>query len=174
MKVKKKLSLLRFVAKRRILMLRLLMAKSGRERAVCIKKAKVFAHIGERCYYEPHKLPAEPQLVSFGDNVNIAADVAIFNHDIISYMINKMQKSSVSRVHKGSVVIGNNVFIGGRSIILYDVTIGDNVIIGAGSVITKDIPSNSVAAGVPARVIGSFADTVNQYTIQNPFKEMKK
>ena len=172
MKVKKKLSLLRFVAKRRILMFRLMIAKSGRERAAYIKNAKVFAHIGERCYCEPHKLPAEPKLVSFGNNVNIAADVAIFNHDIISYMINKMNGRSVSSVHKGRVVIGDNVFIGGRSIILYDVTIGDNVIVGAGSVITKDIPSNSVAVGVPARVIGSFADTVAQYTMQNPFKEM--
>ena len=67
----------------------------------------------------------------------------------------------------GGVTIGNNVFIGGRSIILYDVTIGDNVIIGAGSVVTRDIPSGSVAAGCPAKVIGHFEDSVEHYIRQN-------
>lgn len=63
--------------------------------------------------------------------------------------------------------IGNNVFIGGRSIILYDVTIGDNVIIGAGSVVTRDIPSGSVAVGCPARVIGRFEDSVGRFIEAN-------
>lgn len=58
----------------------------------------------------------------------------------------------------GCISIGNNVFIGAGSRILYDTKIGDNVIIGTGSIITKDIPSNSVVAGVPARVIGSFEE----------------
>lgn len=48
------------------------------------------------------------------------------------------------------------MFIGGRSIILYDVTIGDNVIIGAGSVVTRDIPSGSVVAGCPAESLDDF------------------
>ena len=51
------------------------------------------------------------------------------------------------------VTIGNNVWIGGGAIILPGVSIGDNVTIGAGSVVTKDIPSNTVAAGNPCRVL---------------------
>ena len=51
------------------------------------------------------------------------------------------------------VNIGNNVWIGGNSVICPGVTIGDNVVIGAGSVVTKDIPDWSVAAGNPCRVI---------------------
>ena len=51
------------------------------------------------------------------------------------------------------ITIGNNVYIGNDVIILPGVSIGDNVIIGAGAVVTKNIPSDSVAAGVPARVI---------------------
>jgi len=49
--------------------------------------------------------------------------------------------------------IGNNVWIGMNSVIMPEVTIGDNVIIGAGSIVTTDIPSNSIAAGNPCRVI---------------------
>lgn len=51
------------------------------------------------------------------------------------------------------VTIGDNVWIGGSVTILPGVTIGDNVVIGAGSVVTRDIPSHTVVAGNPARVI---------------------
>ncbi|MDO5851801.1 MAG: sugar O-acetyltransferase [Methanobacteriaceae archaeon] len=51
------------------------------------------------------------------------------------------------------VKIGDRCWIGANSIILPGVTIGDNVVIGAGSVVTKDIPSNVIAAGIPAKII---------------------
>lgn len=51
------------------------------------------------------------------------------------------------------VTIGNNVWVGGGSIILPGVTIGDNTTIGAGSVVAKDIPANCLAVGNPCRVI---------------------
>jgi len=51
------------------------------------------------------------------------------------------------------VTIGNNVWIGGGTIIMPGVKIGDNVVIGAGSVVTKDIPSNKVSYGNPCRVV---------------------
>lgn len=56
----------------------------------------------------------------------------------------------------GRVIIGSNVFIGAGSIILPNVKIGDNVIIGAGSIVTKDVPSDSVAYGNPAKVCCSI------------------
>ena len=49
--------------------------------------------------------------------------------------------------------IGNDVWLGANVTILPGVTIGDNVIVGAGAVVTKDIPDNSLAVGVPARVV---------------------
>lgn len=49
--------------------------------------------------------------------------------------------------------VGNNVWIGGGSIVVAGVTIGDNSVIGAGSVVVKDIPANVVAVGNPCRVI---------------------
>lgn len=56
------------------------------------------------------------------------------------------------------ITIGNHVYIGNNVIILPGVNIGNNVIIGAGAVVSKDIPDNSVAVGVPARVIKSADD----------------
>lgn len=56
------------------------------------------------------------------------------------------------------VRIGNDVWIGGNVTILPGVTIGDNVVIGAGAVVAKDIPSNSLAVGVPARVVKEIPD----------------
>ncbi len=51
------------------------------------------------------------------------------------------------------IVVGNNVYIGNNVVLLPGVNIGNNVIIGAGAIVSKDIPDNSVAVGVPAKVI---------------------
>lgn len=53
------------------------------------------------------------------------------------------------------ITIGDNVYIGNNVIILPGVTIGSNVIVGAGAIVSKDIPDNSVAVGVPAKIIKS-------------------
>ena len=57
------------------------------------------------------------------------------------------------KVEYASVKIGNNVFIGWDVVILPGVTIGDNVIVGAKSLVTKDLPSNIIVGGVPAKYI---------------------
>lgn len=56
--------------------------------------------------------------------------------------------------------IGENCFIGGRSLILPGVEIGDNCVVGAGSVVTKSVPPRSVVAGNPARVLQSDIEVV--------------
>ena len=58
----------------------------------------------------------------------------------------------------GEIKLGDNVFIGANSTILYDVKIGNNVIVGVGSLVNKTIPDGVVAAGVPCRIIGKFDD----------------
>lgn len=57
------------------------------------------------------------------------------------------------RTRTAPVIIGNEVWIGGGTVILPGVTIGDGVVIGAGSVVTRDIPSFTVAFGNPCRVV---------------------
>ena len=72
------------------------------------------------------------------------------------------------------IEIGDNVFVGSGVHILYDTKIGNNVIIGTCSVVTHDVPDNSVVAGVPARVIGTFDEFVKKYTEGETYpKEMK-
>lgn len=57
------------------------------------------------------------------------------------------------RLIGGKTVIGKRCFIGLNAIIMCDVKIGDEVIVGAGAVVTKDVPSNCIVAGNPARII---------------------
>lgn len=59
---------------------------------------------------------------------------------------------------RAPIVIGNDVFIGARSIILKGVTIGDAAIIGAGSVVTKDVPAGAIAAGNPAKIVRTVTE----------------
>ena len=63
----------------------------------------------------------------------------------------------------GKIKIGNNVHIGTNATIMPGVIIGDNCIIGCGAVVTKKIPDNSVAVGVPARVIESIDDYIKKH-----------
>jgi len=63
---------------------------------------------------------------------------------------------------KGEIVIGNNVWIGDKATILGGVHIGDNVIVGANSVVTKDVPSNTMVAGMPAIIIKKLMICQNQ------------
>lgn len=58
------------------------------------------------------------------------------------------------------VIIGNDVWIGGNVTILPGVNIGDNVVIAAGAVVTKDVPSNSLVGGVPAKVIREIENDI--------------
>ena len=90
-------------------------------------------------------------LIEIGDNVVIAGNVTILSHDYCTSVF--MYKNVDFISGRSKVIIGSNVHIGQRVMILRGVTIGDNVIIAAGAIVTKDIPSDSVVAGVPARVV---------------------
>ena len=61
------------------------------------------------------------------------------------------------------VTIGDNVWIGGNTVILPGVHIGSNTVIGAGSVVTKDIPDWVVAAGNPCKVIRQITEEDKRY-----------
>lgn len=84
-----------------------------------------------------------PKGVHIGEGTYVAFDAAILSHDM-------------SRLIHRDVYIGENCFIGARSIILPGVRIGDQVVVAAGAVVTKDIPSNCLVAGNPAVILKSI------------------
>lgn len=127
-----------------------------------MKHANDFHHIGGGIFWQSRYYPADPDLISIGDNVVITANVSFINHDAIRGMLNKKYKTKKFQRTLGCIEIGDNVMIGSGTRILFNVKIGSNVIIGAGSIVTKDIPDNSVAAGVPCRVVGDFESLVNK------------
>lgn len=61
------------------------------------------------------------------------------------------------------ITIGNRVWIGGNSVVLPGITIGDDVIVAAGSVVTKDVPSNWIVGGNPARKIREITQGDKEY-----------
>lgn len=92
-----------------------------------------------------------PWLITIGNNVTLAPDVLVLCHD-------GSTKKAIGYSKVGTVVIGDNVFVGAKSIILPNTIIGDNVVIGAGSIVGGEIPSNTVVAGAPAKVIQSYEE----------------
>lgn len=127
-----------------------------------------------------HVWISAPFLVDYGENIHLGHHVEI-NMDCVFLDCNRITIGDYTGIGPGvhiytvfhptdpgerrsangpfwnsaalPVTIGNNVWIGGRSVILPGVTIGDGTTIGAGSVVTRSIPAHVVAAGNPCRVI---------------------
>jgi acetyltransferase-like isoleucine patch superfamily enzyme len=110
---------------------------------------------GTSIFSSKNPFSSEYFLIDIGNNVTIGQEVYIMNHDGGARLF-RDEYPGINIF--GKVKIGDDVFIGHRSMIMPGVTIGDNVVIGAGSVITKNVPSNSVVAGVPARFIKTFEE----------------
>jgi len=95
------------------------------------------------------------KLIEIGEHTLLGAGCMILDNDFHApgpgfSWLTEYQKSSKP------IKIGRGCFIGTRSIILKGVTLGDRVVIGAGSVVTKDVPAYSIAAGNPARIVGTI------------------
>ena len=97
--------------------------------------------------------------VKIGDNCQMAPNVAIYTagHPLHPVSRNSMYEYGIS------VTIGDNVWIGGNTVIMPGVHIGNNTVIGAGSVVTKDIPDWVVAVGNPCRVIRQITEEDKKY-----------
>lgn len=92
--------------------------------------------------------------IKIGDNCQMAPNVAIYT---AGHPIHPVSRNSAYEYGK-EVTIGDNVWLGGSTVVCPGVHIGSNVVIGAGSVVTKDIPDWCIAAGNPCRVIRQITD----------------
>lgn len=118
--------------------------------------------IGDGCTFIGRNIgfSSEPYLIEIGNNVRVSFDVTFVTHDGGTYVL---RKDYPEICIYGPIKVGDNTFIGAKSIILPNICIGKNVIIGAGSIITKNIPDNEVWAGVPAKRIC----TIDEYYTKN-------
>ena len=107
------------------------------------------ALLGEYCH-----IGCTEQII-IGDNFTCGRNVTIIDHD---HGVGSLEEQSIPPLSrkltsKGGIEIGNNVWIADHVVVLSGVKIGNNVTIGANAVVTHDIPDNSVAGGIPARVL---------------------
>jgi maltose O-acetyltransferase len=106
-------------------------------------------HVGENFYANFDCVFLDVCEIRIGDNCLIAPGVHIYT---ATHPLNA--KERISGLEYGAPVnIGNNVWIGGRSVINPGVKIGNNVVIASGAVVTKDVPDNVVVGGTPAKII---------------------
>jgi len=97
----------------------------------------------------------EPWLITLGNNVHIVGGTEFLPHDGGTLILrDRVPDLELTK----PISVGDNVYIGSRCLIMLGVRIGCNVIIGAGSIVARDIPDNSVAAGVPATIIKTIDD----------------
>ncbi|WP_046174876.1 maltose acetyltransferase domain-containing protein [Domibacillus indicus] len=106
-------------------------------------------HVGENFYANFDCVILDICEVRIGDNCLLAPGVHIYTaaHPLDT-------AARISGIEYGKpITIGNNVWIGGRAIVNQGITIGDNVVVASGAVVTKNVPSNVVVGGNPAKVI---------------------
>lgn len=90
--------------------------------------------------------------LEIGDNVMMGPDVMIFTSNHVMSRVDIPMNQQGSTVRE-KVIIGNDVWIGARVVILPGVVIGDGAVLGANAVIAKNVPEYAVVVGNPARVI---------------------
>lgn len=122
--------------------------------------------IGKNCeIYPSANFGSEPYLISLGNHVRVNSGVNFVTHDggawVLREYLNIKNHDKIDLF--GKIRVGNNVHIGTNAIIMPNVIIGNNVIIGCGAIVTKNIPDNSIVAGVPARVIRSLDSYIEKH-----------
>lgn len=93
--------------------------------------------------------------IIIGNNVKLGADVIIFDSDMhsLNFLERRNTLTDAINAKTGAIIIGDDVFIGTRSIVTKGVSIGNKSIVAAGSVVAKNIPENEIWGGNPAKFI---------------------
>jgi len=123
-------------------------------------------YIGENFYANFDCIILDVNKVNIGNNVFFGPRVCIYTagHPIDADVRNTLLE------YGKPIKIGNNVWIGGNTIINPGITVGNNVVIGSGSIITKDIPENVIAVGNPCKVLRLITEEDKKYWEDNKNK----
>lgn len=105
--------------------------------------------VGDNFFANNNCIFVDPGKITFGDNVFIGPSCGFYtaHHPIDAQMRNELLEQAFP------ITVGDDVWIGGGTVVVPGVTIGSDVVIGAGSVVTRDIPDHVVACGNPCRVL---------------------
>jgi acetyltransferase-like isoleucine patch superfamily enzyme len=106
--------------------------------------------VGKDTWIGPYTILDGSGSLKIGNNCSISAGVHIYTHDTVKKRISNGKLKN----ERKSTTIGNSCYIGPLSIITKGVKIGNNVIIGAHTLVNKDIESNSIAIGLPVKIVG--------------------
>ena len=116
-------------------------------------------YFGNNCEVNMNCTFLDDNRIEIGDNTLIAPNVQIYTAFHPTNAKDRFGTPNTDgsfefcKTITAPVIIGNNVWIGGGTIIMPGITIGDNVVIGAGSVVTKDVTSNKIAYGNPCKIV---------------------
>jgi len=110
---------------------------------------------------------SEPYLISIGRHVTVSTRVTFINHDGGTWVFRDQPRYS-EVIKFGRIVIHDNCFIGSGATLMPGVSVGPNSVVAAHSVVTQDVPPNTVAVGVPARVLMTVEEYAEKALAQTP------
>lgn len=106
--------------------------------------------VGKNTWIGPFTILDGSGGLEIGDNCSISAGVHIYTHNTVRWAVSMGQEV----YERKSVKIGSGCFIGPNSVVKNGVTVGKQSVIGSNSFVNRDVPSYSIVAGSPARLIG--------------------
>ena len=137
---------------------------------------KLGVRIGDNCQILANPLKTfgtEPWLIKIGNHVDITSGVKFVTHEGGIWCARGIEDKYKMLDSFAPIIVGNNVLIGLDSLIMPGIRIGNNVIIAAHSVVTKNIPDNTVVAGVPAKPVSTMEKFLEKFSKRQFFVTKK-